>query len=133
MRWRILLRSQSTALVWKFSYVDTSFDVSGCRERSSANVNPYQKIIVEQIPRQVVRNASHHGCQHFNIIKLPQKIGNKERLDQCVPHEFSENQIFRRFEFCWTMHQRNLNNPFLDRILFWGEKYILCGKHKRLP
>lgn len=48
-----------------------------------------------------------------------------------VPREISEEQRKLRIDHSLYMLQRNEKDPFLDRVIFEGEKYITYNKYKQ--
>ena len=58
------------------------------------------------------------GVSISTVLDHLKQIGKVKKLDKWVPHELSENQQARRFEVDVSMlFLRNINDPFLDRIV----------------
>ncbi|UYV85163.1 SETMAR [Cordylochernes scorpioides] len=62
--------------------------------------------------------------QHTAFRHLKQ-IGKVKKLDKWVPYELNENQKNLRFDVSSALLLRIKNEPFLDRIVFYDEIWIL--------
>ncbi|KFD56297.1 hypothetical protein M513_02752 [Trichuris suis] len=64
-------------------------------------------------------------CAHLK------QLGKVKKLDKWAPHELSDQQMFRRLEVCSSLLRRNETDPFLDRIVTVGEKWVLYDNRQR--
>ena len=61
-------------------------------------------------------------------LKLIRKV---IKMDKCVSYELNENHKCKRFEISSACLLRNQNDPFLNRIVTYDEKWILYDNCKR--
>lgn len=52
-------------------------------------------------------------------------------MDMWMPHELNDQQKMRRFEVSSALLLRNKNEPFLDRIVTYNEKWIMYNNRRR--
>ncbi|KFD63194.1 hypothetical protein M514_24669 [Trichuris suis] len=115
--------SKSTAGYWfrKFASGCESLEDSPRTGRPSSIDNQALKELVESDPTQT---------QDEMALKLGQ-LGKVKKLYKWVPHELSDQQMFRRLEVCSSLLRRNETDPFLDRIVTVDEKWVLYDNRRR--
>ncbi|KAF2349194.1 Transposase type 1 [Trinorchestia longiramus] len=116
----------------KFRSGDESLKGEEGRGRLGSLENEQLHAVVEQNPRQSVREMSQTLCVSIATVSRHLKIIRKvKKLDKWVPHELNEKQKLRRFEVCSILSLRNTNDLFLDRIVTCDEKWVLNDNRKR--
>jgi len=90
------------------------------------------KVLVETKSRTLIRElAEKLGVSKSAVSDYLERIGKTKKLDKWMPHQLSENQKNRHFEVCSALILREQNNPFLDRIVTFDEKWILYDNRRR--
>ncbi|KFD52841.1 hypothetical protein M513_06332 [Trichuris suis] len=106
--------------------VSKSRFASGCESledsprtgRPSSIHNQALKELVELDPTQTQDEmALKLGVSRQTMCDYLKQLGKVKKLDKWVPHELSEQQMFRRLEVCSSLLRRNETDPFLDRIV----------------
>lgn len=116
----------------KFRNGDFSLQDREGRGRPSEVDNDELKALVEQDPRQTIRQLANRLNVGIATIHLHiQQIGKVKKMDKWVPHELNENQKNRRLEVCFSLIARNKIEPFLHRIITCDEKWILYDNRRR--
>ncbi|KFD50320.1 hypothetical protein M514_08820 [Trichuris suis] len=124
---------------WTAGYWFRRF-ASGCESlegpprtgRPSRFDNQALKELVESDPTQTQDEmAVKFGVSRQTICAHLKQLGKVKKLDKWVPHELSEQQMFRRLEVCSSLLRRNETDPFLDRIVTVDEKWVLYDNRRR--
>ena len=88
------------------------------------------KALVEKNLRQSVREMSQAiGVSISTISGHLKKTSKVKKLDKWVLHKFSESQRAQGLQMCLRLFLQNRNDPFLDWIVTWQKKWILCDNH----
>ena len=88
--------------------------------------------LVEANPRTTVRElASELDVTYTTIFNHLREIGKTKKLDKSVPHKLNDNQKKCRYEVSPSYLLRNINDPFLDRVVTCDEKWLLYNNRRR--
>ncbi|CAE1234687.1 SETMAR [Acanthosepion pharaonis] len=116
----------------KFRNGDESLEDEDGRGRPTAVDNEHLKALIEADPRKTTREvAVELEVDHSTVVRHLKQIGKSKKLDKWVLHELNDNQKNRRFEVSSTLLLRNKNDPFLERIVTYDEKWILYDNRRR--
>ena len=77
---------------------------------------------------KVVSDTWYQYCNRFTSFTEHWK--DKKKLNTWVLHELDEHQERRWFEVCSMLCMRYTIDPFLDRIVTCGLKWIICDNRK---
>uniref|UniRef100_A0A0K0FJL3 Histone-lysine N-methyltransferase SETMAR (inferred by orthology to a human protein) n=1 Tax=Strongyloides venezuelensis TaxID=75913 RepID=A0A0K0FJL3_STRVS len=95
--------------------------------------NDHLRTIIEADSKQTVRRILEDlEVSKDTVFRHLKQIGKTKKIDQWVPHELTKKQKNSRLEICSSLLLRNKNDPFLNRIVTWGEKWILYDNRKRV-
>lgn len=71
------------------------------------------------------------NVSHMTIYREMKRLGKVSKAGKWVPHELSEINRQQRVTCCVSLRSRELQAPFLDRIITGDEKWILYNNVKR--
>ena len=123
-----------TAQWWfkKFRGGDESLEEDERSGRPSDVDNGQLRALVKANPRTTVRElASELGVTYTTVSNHLRVIGKTKKLDEWVPLELNDNQKKRRYEVSSSLLLRNKNDPFLDRVVTYDEKWVLYDNQRR--
>lgn len=130
----VTLVSQKSIYLWLTRFKMGQFDVDD-RPRSGRPVIAEEKPVLEAIEKDPYVSVADLCCD----LDLPRN-STKACLARCglmnvnivwVPREMTPELRQTRINHCLQMLQRQESDPFLDRVVFEGEKYITYNKYKQ--
>ena len=117
----------------KFRNGDESLEDEDGRGWPTAVDNEHLKALIEAYPRKTTREvAVEIEIDHSTVVQHLKQIEKSKMLDKWVLHELNDNQNNRRFEVSSTLLLRKKNDPFLEWIVMYDEKWILYDNRQRL-
>lgn len=71
--------------------------------------------------------------EHRMVLNHLEKIGYRKKFDVWVPYNSKLSISFERISICEALLRRNELNPFLERMITGGAKWITCIDHVPNP
>ena len=92
--------------------------------------NDHLRTVINAGPLRTTQAVREPSIHHSMVIWHLKQIGKVQKLSQSVPHELTANQKHCHFEVSSSCILCNSNEPFLDQIVMYDEKWILYDNQR---